>query len=64
MVVDQRCADEILTQLSAVKAALNQVAANLIESEMNACVSHCMPSDTDSRLERIGNALSSLLRCS
>jgi len=42
MVIDHRCADEILIQIAAVKAALNQTAAGLIESEMRACADTCM----------------------
>ncbi|MBI2839386.1 MAG: metal-sensing transcriptional repressor [Acidobacteria bacterium] len=34
MVVDHRCADEILIQIAAVKAELNQTAAALIDSEI------------------------------
>lgn len=64
MVIDHRCADEILMQIAAVKAALNQVAANLIETEMRACVNSCMPGDDDERLDRIGKALSTVLRSS
>ena|SRR5712691_9324840 len=64
MVIDHRCADEILIQVAAVKAALNQVAASLIETEMRACVNSCMPGDDDARLDRIARALSTVLRSS
>ncbi len=47
MVVDHRCADEVLIQIAAVKAALNQTAASLIDSEMRACVNTCMGGSTD-----------------
>ena len=43
MVLDHRCADEILIQVAAVKAALNHVASALVETEMKACVDTCMP---------------------
>lgn len=62
MVVDHRCADEILIQIAAVKAALNQAAASLVETEMRACVSSCMPGDSDERLARVMKALSSVLK--
>lgn len=64
MVVDHRCADEILIQITAVKAALNQTAAALIDSEMRSCVDTCMGGSTDERLDRIAKALSAVLRSS
>ncbi len=62
MVVDHRCADEILLQLAAVKAALNHFAASLVESEMKACLSTCMPGDADERMERMTHALAAVLK--
>lgn len=64
MVVDHRCADEVLIQITAVKAALNQTAASLIDSEMRACVNTCMGGSTDDRLERVTKALSAVLKSS
>lgn len=64
MVVDHRCADEILIQIAAVKAALNQTAASLIDSEMRACVDTCMGGSTDDRLERVTKALAAVLKSS
>ena len=64
MVVDHRCADEVLIQIAAVKAALNQTAASLIDSEMRACVNTCMGGSTDDRLERVTKALSAVLKSS
>src|SRR6266566_2488586 len=49
MVVDHRCADEILIQIAAVKAALNQTAASLIDSEMRSCVETCMTGSSEDR---------------
>src|SRR5438552_18697068 len=57
MVVDHRCADDVLIQIAAVKAALNQTAASLIDSEMRSCVDTCMGGSTDERLERVTRAL-------
>lgn len=62
MVVDHRCADEILIQLSAVKAALNQAAASLVESELKACVDSCMTGSVDERVDRISRALAAVLK--
>lgn len=62
MVVDHRCADEILLQVAAVKAALNQFAATLVENEMKACVESCMAGTTTDRLDRVTKALAAVLR--
>jgi len=64
MVVDHRCADEILIQIAAVKAALNQTAASLIDSEMRSCVETCMTGSSGDRLDRVTKALSAVLRSS
>lgn len=64
MVIDHRCADEILLQIAAVKAALNQVAAGVIETEMRACVNSCMHGDVDDRLGRVAKALATVLKAS
>lgn len=64
MVIDHRCADDILLQIGAVKAALNQVAAGVIETEMRACMNSCMPGDPDDRLRRVSKALASVLKSS
>jgi CsoR family transcriptional regulator, copper-sensing transcriptional repressor len=64
MVIDHRCADEILIQIAAVKAALNQTAASLIDSEMRSCVETCMRGPAEDRLDRVTKALSAVLRSS
>lgn len=64
MVIDHRCADEILIQIAAVKAALNQTAASLIDSEMRACVETCMRGSSEDRLSRVTKALSAVLKSS
>ena len=64
MVIDHRCADEILIQISAVKAALNQSAAAVIDSEMRACVDSCMGGTAEDRLDRVTRALSAVLKSS
>ena len=64
MVVDHRCADDILLQIAAVKAALSQVAAVVIETEMRACVNSCMTGDADERLGRVAKALATVLKSS
>ncbi len=64
MVIDHRCADEILIQIAAVKAALNQTAAGLIESEMRACADTCMGGSAEDRLDRVTSALAAVLKSS
>ena len=62
MVIDHRCADEILIQVAAVKAALNHFASTLVETEMKACVDTCMAGEADERLGRVTKALAALLK--
>jgi CsoR family transcriptional regulator, copper-sensing transcriptional repressor len=62
MVLDHRCADDILIQVAAVKAALNHFASIVVETEMKACVEACMPGDVDERLGRVTKALAALLK--
>jgi DNA-binding FrmR family transcriptional regulator len=64
MVIDHRCADEVLIQIAAVKAALNQTAAALIDSEMRACADTCMGGSVEDRLGRVTKALSAVLKSS
>jgi DNA-binding FrmR family transcriptional regulator len=64
MVVDHRCADEILIQIAAVKAALNQTAAALLEQEMRSCVNTCMDGSDEERLNRVTKALAAVLKSS
>src|SRR5438132_7736960 len=62
MVLDHRCADEILVQLGAVKAALNQTAATLIEQEFRTCVDSCREGDADERMRRVNEALATVFK--
>ncbi len=62
MVDQRRCADEILLQVAAVKAAINKFSAVLLDHELKACVHTCMTGDADDRLEKITKVLSTLLK--
>lgn len=62
MVLDRRCADEILLQVAAVKAALNQFSATLLQHELEACVDSCMEGTAEGRLERVTKVLATLLK--
>ncbi len=62
MVDDHRCTDEILIQVTAVKASLNAFAAVLLEHELSSCVLRCMPGEQEERMERVAKALAALLK--
>jgi len=62
MVDEHRCADEILLQVAAVRAALNAFAAVLLEHELLSCVTTCMPGEREDRLARVSKALAALLK--
>jgi len=62
MVENHRCADEILLQVAAVKAAINQFSATLLDYELKACMDTCMKGDGDERLDKVTKVLSTLLK--
>ena len=64
MVLEHRCADEILLQVAAVKAAINQVSAQLLDHELTACMNQCMAGDAGQRLRKVTTVLSTLLKYS
>ena len=62
MVMDHRCADEILLQVTAIKAALNQFSSQILDHELKACMVSCMEGDSDDRLKKVTKVLSTLLK--
>ena len=62
MVQEHRCADEILLQVSAAKAALNQFAAALLDKELRTYMNTCMEGEADQRLDKVTKVLSTLLK--
>lgn len=62
MLDEERCADEILLQVAAVKAALNRFSAVLLEHELKDCVDTCMEGDPQTRLGRVTAVLATLLK--
>ena len=62
MVLEHRCADEILLQVAAVKAAVNTFASVLVEHELKDCLVTCMEGAEDERLERVTRSLAALLK--
>jgi DNA-binding FrmR family transcriptional regulator len=63
MIAERRCVDEILTQVAAVKGALNQVTALLIERQLTACFTLCATTgERDERLQRLADAVSLVVK--
>jgi len=62
MVGERRCADEILLQTAAVKAALNRFSSVLLEHELRNCLTECMDGGADERLDRVTKVLTTMLK--
>ena len=63
MIVERRCVDEILTQVAAVKGALNNVTSLLLERQLRACFTLCTTDvDRIERMQRLANALSLIVK--
>ncbi len=62
MLDDQEDCESILIQLSAIKAALNQVTIKLLENHMETCVADCVRSGDDTALERLKGAMAVVLK--
>ena len=62
MLDEERCADEILLQVAAVKAALNRFSAVLLEHELHSCMDSCMVGDPGERLDKVTRVLATLLK--
>ena len=63
MLAEQRDCDDILTQVSGVKAAVNQVAILLLEGHLETCVAEGIRSgDETIALERFKGSLSRVLK--
>ncbi len=62
MLDKERCADEILLQVAAVKAALNRFSAVLLEHELQTCMETCMQGDPGERLDKVTQVLATLLK--
>jgi len=62
MVEERRCADELLTQIAAVKAALNRVTVRIVEGELQLCLTQCGAAEAEDRFEAAMRALGSMLK--
>ncbi len=62
MVEDRRCADEVLTQLAAVRAAVGSIMARLLETELRQCLTQCGAPDAERRFDAAMRVLANTLR--
>ena len=63
MLADQRDCDDILTQISSIRAATTRVAVLLLQGHLRSCVSDAIRSgDHDAAVERFSTSLSQVLR--
>jgi|SRR5579884_2058163 len=62
MVEDDRYCIDILTQISAVRAALDKVALGLLDGHAHTCVIGARPDQQDQRTEEMMAAVGRLLR--
>ncbi len=60
MVEERRCCDEILTQVAAVRSALNRVAVDLVEKELLRCLSAWSTKDAVEAERRFTEAMRAL----
>ena len=62
MVEERRCADEILLQTAAVKAALNRFSSVLLEHELRSCMNSCMEGGSEDRLDRVTKVFATVMK--
>ena len=62
MVEDERYCIDILTQISAVQAALDKVALGLLDDHAHHCVIGAKPGDQQERTEELMGAVGRLMR--
>jgi DNA-binding FrmR family transcriptional regulator len=62
MVDDDRYCIDILTQISAIQAALDKVALGLLDGHAHTCVIGAEPAQQDQRTEEMMSAVGRLLR--
>jgi CsoR family transcriptional regulator, copper-sensing transcriptional repressor len=62
MIEQRRCADDLLTQLAAVRAGLNSVAIKIVEEELQSCLSLCEPLEAEDRFHNAMRAMASMLK--
>ena len=64
MVEEERYCIDIITQIKAIKSALNSVELNIVEEHLNHCVNRAMVSKDEKRTKEIVSEIKGLLRSS
>jgi CsoR family transcriptional regulator, copper-sensing transcriptional repressor len=62
MVEDDRYCIDVLTQISAVQAAMDRVALGLMDEHVRHCVINAQPGQQDAKAEELMSAVGRLLR--
>lgn len=62
MVEEARCADEILVQVAAARAAMTQIAVVLLERHLSDCMTTCMEGTDDEVAKRVSKAVALVLK--
>lgn len=62
MIDEEACVDEILTQVAAARAAVQQVAILLVQEHLTHCAATCMPGSQSEIIGRVTAALATVLR--
>ncbi len=62
MLADKEDCESILVQLSAIKAAINQVTIRPLENHMETCVTDCVQAGDDEALDRLKSAMALVLK--
>ncbi|MFQ5924002.1 MAG: metal-sensitive transcriptional regulator [Anaerolineales bacterium] len=62
MLEDKENCDDILVQLSAIKAALNQVTIKLLEGHMDTCLSECAATGDVDALEHFRRSMALVMK--
>ncbi len=62
MLNEQKSCEDILVQLTAIKAALNQITIKLLEAHVQMCVADYLQDENTEALDRLQDALAVVLR--
>ena len=63
MVAEERYCIDVLTQISAVQAALDKVALGLLDDHAHHCVMGAQDNDRDAKTDELMAAVGRLMRC-
>lgn len=62
MIEEQRCADDILIQVAAVRSAVGQIAAKVLEEHLADCMTTCMQGSPEEVSARVSRAVATVLK--